>query len=520
MRRLVITSVGTIALLIGSAAFQPATARDGTRSAAACSAQPSPAGDWPATGGDLRGTRYQANEHTIDAARAQSLAPVWATKVGADGGAVSGAVNATPTESDGCVFIGTAAGDIVALDAATGALRWARQYPVTNAGLGGAIVGSPVVDDGVVYALVDETSDGVIGPYAVALDEHTGAQLWRSAPLDTQPGAYTNASPAVLPTKGGPVMFAGWSPAEGDSTGQGGFVLLDPHTGALLKKTHTIPAADQAKGYAGGGIWAPPAFDATSGYGFVGASNPYSKTLEHDRTNAILKIDLRSRSSRTFGEIVGSYKGVVDQYVNELHALNQSPACAASDNAPLTYPLDDPICGQLDLDFGAPVNVFRLGDKLVVGGLQKAGIYHLVDAATMTGIWSTKVGGPCEACNAAATAVGPEGIGGVSSPGGTAFLLDAATGAIKWAAPIADGSHYEGVTLANGVFYVTDNVGSLDAFDAATGVPLAHHPMAAETQPGVTALTSAGISVARNTLYVAASTGNPTAESGWVIAYH
>jgi outer membrane protein assembly factor BamB len=263
-----------------------------------------------------------------------------------------------------------------------------------------------------------------------------------------------------------------------------------------------------------------PAFDAASGFAFVGTSNPYSKTLEHDRTNAVVKIDLRDRSSAAFGTIVASYKGVVDQYSSDLHQLNSTPACAASDALGTPYPLDDPACGQLDLDFGSPPNVFTVGGRTVVGALQKAGIYHLIDAATMKGLWATKVGAPCQACNAAATAVADGAVAGVSAPGGNAFSLDAATGSVRWLTPLASGAHYQGTTLAGGVFYTSDNTGLLDVLNAANGTILTRRPMTADVGPPVAALTSAGIAVADHTVFVAASSGNPlTGQAGWIIAY-
>src|SRR5256885_1573505 len=69
------------------------------------------------------------------------------------------------------------------------------------------------------------------GPYAVALDRSTGSVVWRSAPVATKPGYYTNASAVVA----GGVVFEGISAPEGDSTGQGGFALLDAANGRILK---------------------------------------------------------------------------------------------------------------------------------------------------------------------------------------------------------------------------------------------------------------------------------------------
>jgi outer membrane protein assembly factor BamB len=481
-------------------------------------------GDWTTMSGDLAGSRYQAEESTIGIANAASLEPAWAVEV-SDGGS-TGSLNSTPTIARGCVVVASANGDVVALDADTGEERWSTHIDVVAPGLGGAIVSAVVVEGSSAITLVNESGDGVRGPYAIALDVHDGSVRWTSAPFDTYPASYTNGSPVVIPSAGGSVVFAGWSPPEGDSLGQGGFVLLDTETGDLVEKTFTIPIEDQVDGdgdglpdNAGGGIWAPPSYDEATGFAYVGAGNTFSKTTEHPRTNSIIKIDLGDRSSATFGEIVGAAKGNPDQYLDALTGLKDTPACDASDVPGFAWPLDDPVCGQLDLDFGAPVNLFDVGGRTVVAGLQKAGVVHAFWADTMAPLWQSTVGTPCAPCNAAATAIGPDGLGGVSSPGGVAFTLDAATGELSWATPIANGPHYQGVSLANGVFYTFDNGGTLSVLDAASGAVLTRRPVSLDTEQPTAAFSSSGIAIARNTVFVAASTVSDAVQSGWVIAY-
>jgi polyvinyl alcohol dehydrogenase (cytochrome) len=289
-------------------------------------------------------------------------------------------------------------------------------------------------------------------------------------------------------------------------------VLLNAANGKTVARTETIPAADQAQGYAGGGIWSAPAYDPATGYAYIGASNPYSKDREHPYTNALLKIDVDPRRP-TFGTIVGSYKGNVDQYDETLQALSQSPACVASQDAP--DPFDDPVCGQLDLDFGAAPNLFRAGGRTLIGGLQKAGVYHAADASTMAPAWHTIVGGPCLVCNAASTAAGPNGVYGVGAPGGVAFGLEPANGTSQWSMPLGGGAHYESISTADGVVYTFDTEGFLDVLDAATGRPLTRRQMAADTGEPMVSLTSAGVAIARHTVFAAANGSS----NGYLIAY-
>ena len=472
-----------------------------------------PGGDWPMYGHDPSNTRSQPQERSIGTAQASTLAPAWVFRLSSLGDA--GQLNGTPLVSGGCAVITSSSGGVYSVDARTGAPVWRTAFDVPNPGLGGAIVGGAALSGAEVIVLVNETGDGASdGPYAAALDRSTGAVLWRSAKLSTGSGYYTNATPQVFDG----MVFAGFSPPEGDSGGQGGFVLLDAGTGAVIARTPTITPQDQQQGFAGGGIWSTPAYDPHSGFAYVGGGNPYSKDREDPHTNAILKIDLR-RSSPTFAQIVAAYKGNVDQYTDTLQALSHTPVCDASASAP--DPLDDPACGQLDLDFGASPNLFRDKGGLRVGDLQKSGVYHVADAGSMQPVWNTIVGGTCQACNAASTAVNGTDVFGESTPGGVFFALNRVDGSRHWVTPIGDGVHYEAISVANGVVYTFDTAGFLDVLDAATGLPLQRRPMSADVQSPAGALTSGGIAIAYHTVYVAASggPGNGLPADGFLIAY-
>ena len=283
--------------------------------------------------------------------------------------------------------------------------------------------------------------------------------------------------------------------------------------------TPTIPPAAQAQGYSGGGMWSTPAYDPSTNYIYWGSGNPNSKTTEYPTTNAILKIDV-DPSRPTFGQIVASYKGNVDQYTSTLQQLSQSPACAASANPAVPDPLDDPVCGQLDLDFGASANLFTTsaGTK-VVGDLQKSGVYHVANADTMAPVWTSLVGASCQPCNAASTAFDGRSIEGVATPGGTMYSLDRSTGAKNWLSPVADGLHYQSTSTADGVVWTVDSTANLDGFDAATGAPLVRRPLSEDAGAPVTNATSSGIAIAEHQMFVAAGGLSYQTAPGYVIAY-
>jgi polyvinyl alcohol dehydrogenase (cytochrome) len=508
-------TIRCVALLVGLALGATCFASSAV-AAAPCSTPPTGGGDWPSYGHDPANTRTQPEETGLGPSAVSGLTPAWTFATNSTGDATG--FNSTPVVYDGCVFVGSFGGVAYALDAKTGHVVWQRKLEAPNPGSGGVIVGAALLDGGSVVFLVDEFA----APYAIALKRSTGAVVWKSAPFAPpltssalQAGSYTNSSPVLA----NGFIAAGYSPPEGDPTATGGFALINAKTGEVVKTTPTIPPAAQAEGYAGGGLWSTPAYDPTSKYLYWGAGNPNSKTKQYKTTDAILKIDVNPARA-TFGQIVASYEGNVDQYTATLQELSHSPACEVSANPEVPDPLDDPVCGQLDLDFGAAANLFTTGDGTkVVGDLQKSGVYHVANANTMAPVWTSLVGPSCFACNAASTAFDGSSIYGVATPGGTMFSLERSTGAKNWLSPLPDGTHYQSISSADGVLWTVDSIANLDAVDAATGQPLVHRPLSADAGAPVTNLTSAGVAIAEHQLFVAAGGLSYVSAPGYVIAY-
>jgi polyvinyl alcohol dehydrogenase (cytochrome) len=481
-----------------------------------CTTVPAGGGQWPMYGHDVANTRSQTDETGLGPAAATSIAPKWTFTTSSVGDETG--FNSTPVVYDGCVYVASFGGTAYALDSRTGHTVWNRKLEAANPGSGGVVVGAAAIYGKAVIYLVDEFT----APYAIALNRSTGAVIWKSAPFApaltasaVQEGSYTNSSPIVA----NGFVLAGWSPPEGDPTASGGFALINAKTGEVVKITPTIPPSAQAEGYAGGGMWSTPAYDPSTKYAYWGAGNPSSKEKQYKTTDAILKIDVNP-ARPTFGQIVASYEGNVDQYTETLEELSHSPACEASNNEEVPYPLDDPVCGQLDLDFGAAANLFTTasGTK-VVGDLQKSGVYHVANTTTMTPVWSAIVGPSCFACNADSTAFDGGSIYGVATPGGDMFSLARSNGASNWVSPIADGTHYQSVSTAAGVVWTVDGDSNLDGFEASSGVPLVRRPLSADAGAPVTNLTSAGVAIAEHGLFAAAGGASYAAAPGYVIAY-
>ena len=110
-----------------------------------------------------------------------------------DGGFVAGQA---PVVAGGLAYLGTEAGELVALDAATGAERWRTP-------LGGGAVGAPTVADGVVYA-------GDEARTLHAVDAVTGAVRWARAMGEGNLGDVALGSPVGDVLLGSPVVGSGF----------------------------------------------------------------------------------------------------------------------------------------------------------------------------------------------------------------------------------------------------------------------------------------------------------------------
>jgi polyvinyl alcohol dehydrogenase (cytochrome) len=485
-----------------------------------CAPAVHPGGDWPSYGHDLSNTRHQQKETTIGLTEAPLLAPAWSfSSVDADGG---GDFTSTPVVADGCVFIGSNEGWVYAMNADTGEPVWKTKLQGSAPGDGrggGAINSSLAVSGGRVYVGVSRISN----PYLAALSETTGKVLW-TRDVDNQPGSDLYGSPVLFEG----LVFMGWSAGSaelGDEADryrfQGGFILADAKTGRLVKKTYTIRPPDKdvtnpKDDFAGGAIWSTPAIDPVTRYAYVGAGNPFRPQAEHDHTNAILKIDL-DRRRKTFGRIVDSYKGTVDEYVP---GFSELPCFDVPGNPSFgSYPQGLGSCGDIDLDFGAAPNLFKDSTgRLLVGEGQKSGIYHAVDAKTMDGVWTALVGPPSQVGGiVGSTAYDGDAVYGPITVAGYLWSVSSENGVPRWASPVADGAHWGNpVTTANGIVYTVDLRGFLLAYEAGTGVPLLQRPIFLDG-PSPPTSSWGGVSVARNTVYAAVGiTGLPT---GYVVAF-
>ena len=451
-----------------------------------------PGGDWPSYGGTVDNHRDQTAERTITPDNVSQLALRWQLPM-PDGGTI----NSTPVVADGCVFVGTASGTVVAANADTGAVVW-KATPATAGGIslaGAGIVGSPAVAKGLVVIGMTTLANAL----EAALDEATGAVVWTRV-VDDAPGVGIDSSP--VPFNG--MVFQGYHGDESSNHSNPGWVVLDGSRGGagrILTRGHTIPDADYAAGDRGGSIVDTPAVDLDRKLVFAGTGNPASPH-QNPRTDAILKIDVDPRSA-TFGQVLGFHRGTSDSYPAPQDV--DSPACQTE----LQWPIGRFTCAQLDYNFLSSPSLYTAGDgRRLLGELQKSGVFTTIDTATMEPVWTATLGAPCFACNLGSSATDEHRLY-VATVGGTLFSLNRDTGAVQWAVPLAGVTHYNGVSVANGVAYNIDDRGVLEAFDAQSGTPLLAHPFASDTQTITQdGGNSSGLSIARDAVYVSSQTGS------------
>ena len=531
-----------LASLVVVALF-PAVARSHEVS---CAPPGTHAGEWPMFGRDVASSRSQSLSHGIDLLGALTLQPTWTFDANRWTHVSGNEITGYPVVADGCVYVGSSTGNdaggahlpgwVFALNANNGDVVWQRQ-------VGGGVYSTLAVDAGVVYAFVSRISS----PSVIALDAATGDVLWETV-VDLQFGADAVSSPIVYDG----MVWVGVSgtAAEGSPDDRAGFqgsgVLLAAQSlvapafvpidadapsgtrtfrpGQIIRKAWTIPTSEWSDGYAGGAQWGIIAVDPVTGYGYVGTGNPFNYDAEHAHTNAVLKLDL-DRDRVTFGQYVASYKGDIEQVVQEVSDV--VPCDDIEEIGPLNAAGFE--CANLDLDFGATPNILRdpSGRTVLVVG-QKSGVVHVIDTATMGGIARTRLGIP----SAVGGMVGSGATDGTSvygshTLGGYLYSVSAA-GTPVWVSPVGDGVHWGNpVAHANGMLFTVDLKGFLDVYDAVTGTPILHRPMqlgadaATLTSPP---LTWGGVTIARNTVYASVgvgltSAGLPSVPGGFVIAY-
>ena len=441
---------------------------------AATQAAPSCTSDWPMFQHDPARTAHAtcATLTTLDAPRLQ---PRWFLQT-------DGAVTAEPAIAWGHAFVGDGTGTMHALDMATGRDAWT--FDSTH---------NSTHDDrhDVSYGRITSSASAVVVPSlgrtvlfaaggtVYAVDAGNGRARWA---VDVDPAhptstAEVESSPVVW-TRGhhkDPVVFVGMDTNEDPNSADGGVLALDARNGALLWKydgekdrvVHDLsrrPHPDTACG----DIWSSPALDPARRMVFFGGGNCNLQSgKDTQRVWAIRATDGR-----------------------RVWTFREPPANHSQDN-----------------DFGASIVLTKVGGTDVAVQAGKSGWIYAVDRDTGRLVRSARaaagasVGGfigsvavaddptsghpilfgdsaiPASSVDAD-TATGPQRLTSLHA-------VDLETGAVVWN-EAAQSPSYAPVTVAGGVVFAADTTEfSEKAYDAKTGLPLWHLPVAAAVSGGV-----------------------------------
>ena len=508
-----------VALTASSLAFAGGSAT----AAATCADGAASGGDWPALNGGLRNTRAQMLETTIGPTEVPLLQAAWNFTPQDIG---TGQLQSTPVIAEGCVYLTTSSGYAYALNADTGDLVWGNRYSETVQGVccGGTMF-APAVEDGVVYINVSRnpsTSTTETGPFVLALDAHSGEVIWQSKQVSFENDSYTNSSAVYIEQPGDftDLIMIGISNPEQEPNNTGGFALVDASRecnpadveicnepggsgGALVERTRTIPQDQWERGMGGGSIWSTAAVDDDL-YAYVGTGQPSGWfDAESEFVNATIKIDV-DRSRPTFGDIVDVHKGNWDSELRGDAIPYVDVDMAAS---PTLYYDDD-------------------GDQMVIT-LQKSGWVHAAHTRHMSRAWSAPVS-PYGTFLSHFSTTAADDAGNVFAHGvypGQVISFNGTTGVPNWVAPAATVIGANPLTYANGVVWLADGKGVLNAFDSATGAVLMKRPMSIDAGEVCTNI-GGGVAIARNTVYAVCGDagvdfqyGPNDAASGYLIAY-
>jgi polyvinyl alcohol dehydrogenase (cytochrome) len=541
-RRAILPVGFVLAVGLGLSAGSPGTATGaiGAIVGATCASPGHPGGAWPSLNGDLANSRSQSAEQVIGPQQAAKLSPAWSfsgASVGAPGG-----MRSTPIVAYGCVYIALGEGylgdrgDVIALNADTGALVWHRK-------IDGSVLGL-TAEHGRVYAAVSQGSRSNVpvvteetiatGTSAVALDAMSGKLRWASVRLDdgnADNGTFINATPVAFTAGERGLLFVALAGGGGDGA-RVPMYFLDARSGQVVKKAYSLTEAEYELGYGGTGIWSTAAYDPNTQHLYVGTADSDGHSRQHPYNNAILKVDASPRRAG-FGTVVAAYQGVSEHAdLDGIIGYPNNPVCGASGEL---FSVDPPTfvdtsasaeCLELDFDFGASPNLFVGRDgRMKVAALQKSGVVHVAYADTMDGDWRRFVGTAGAFMNGATSAVDSSHLYVPATPN-LVFKLHRDTGDVAWLSSTEIGLFsYGPVTHANGVIYAVNDAGFLVASDAATGVVLSRSLISSAGQVGQCLGVGSGVAVARNTVYAPCNGGGAPdlaglpGDPGGIVAY-
>ena len=223
--------------------------------------------DWLHYNGNYRSERYSRLDR-ITPGNVSRLRPAWIYQTG-----TAGRVEVTPLVVDGVMYISEPPSTVAALDAHTGRRLWRYDPVVPEETLN---IGFPRANRGVAL-LGESVFFGTLDARVIALDRATGDVRWSVPMADNAVGYAVTAAPLAVDGK----VIVGMS---GGEAGVRGFLdAYDAETGERAWRFWTVPSPDEPGGdtwegdawkTGGGATWLTGSYDPELGLLYWGIGNP------------------------------------------------------------------------------------------------------------------------------------------------------------------------------------------------------------------------------------------------------
>ena len=325
--------------------------------------------NWPGWGPSQTNTRFQTAERAgFDARDVGHLELKWAFGFPGDVTAF-----AAPTVQGGSVFVGSAGGNVQALDAKTGCVHW--QYQAS----GPVRAAMTIATEGARNSLVFSDQNG----WVYALDARTGAERWKKKVEEHEATRLTGS----LAVQDGIayVPAASWEetrsidPAYPCCTFRGSVTAVRVRDGSVVWKTYLVgrplktgktPGGTPTFGPSGAGVWSAPTVDTARGLLYIATGDNYSQPATAT-SDAIVALSIRT------GSIIWSQQATAGDVFNS--SCSRVAKCHFV-NGP-------------DVDFGSSAMLVRTteGRDILLAG-QKSGVVFAFDPEDRGRIlWQTRV---------------------------------------------------------------------------------------------------------------------------------
>lgn len=224
-------------------------------------------GSWLTYSGGYSGQRYSTLDQ-ITRANVGTLKPAWVYQV-----AGNGQVETSAIVADGVMYVTEPPSTVTALDPRNGRPLWSYVRPMPS---NLRNIGFPITNRGVAI-LDDKVFVGTLDSVLVALDAATGAVRWETKVADNGTGHSITMAPLAVKDK----ILVGIS---GGEAGIRGFIdAYDAKTGKLAWRTYTVPTAGEpgVNTWAGdsykngaGATWLTGSYDPELNLLYWGTGNP------------------------------------------------------------------------------------------------------------------------------------------------------------------------------------------------------------------------------------------------------